>query len=65
MPRRKHFRCALATAVAENVDAIAGDALNGWTGDKGWAALIEKPGGDNPVYRTQYRGGDGDPESDR
>jgi hypothetical protein len=48
----KEFRCALATAVAENADAIAADAVTGWTGATGWAALIETPGNDNPVYRT-------------
>ena len=46
------FRCALAVAVAKNMQAIADDALAGWQGDKSWAALIETPGQDNPVYRT-------------
>jgi uncharacterized protein len=46
------FRCALTTAVAENLDTIASDAVTGWTGEKGWAVLITKPGNDNPVYRT-------------
>lgn len=46
------FRCALAGAVAGNMDAIAKDAVAGWAGDSGWDTLIEKPSDDNPVYRT-------------
>jgi hypothetical protein len=46
------FRCALATAVAQNVDAIAGEALAEWQAADGWASLILAPGPDNPVYRT-------------
>jgi predicted lipoprotein len=46
------FRCSLAVAVAKNMQAIAGEALAGWQGDKSWASLIETPGSDNPVYRT-------------
>jgi len=46
------FRCALASTVAENMDAIAQDAVVGWTGENGWAELIGKPGSENPVYRT-------------
>ena len=48
----EHFRCGLAGAIAANVDAIAGEALAGWNGEKGWTALIENPSADNPVYRT-------------
>ncbi len=46
------FRCALAVAVAKNMQTIADEALAGWQGDKSWAGLIENPGPDNPVYRT-------------
>jgi predicted lipoprotein len=46
------FRCALAVAVGKNMQTIASDALAAWQGDEGWAALITKPGADNPVYRT-------------
>ena len=46
------FRCALAVAVAKNMQTIASDALAAWQGDEGWATLITKPGPDNPVYRT-------------
>ena len=46
------FRCALAAAVAENVHAIAQEALAGWRGDDEWEKLMNEPGPDNPVYRT-------------
>jgi uncharacterized protein len=47
------YRCALAAAVAANVARIAGEAQAGWAGPEGWQALIENPGPDNPVYRTE------------
>jgi predicted lipoprotein len=31
---------------------IAGEALAGWEGEGSWAALLENPAEDNPVYRT-------------
>ena len=34
------------------MQGIADEALAGWQGDSNWAALIEKPASDNPVYRT-------------
>lgn len=46
------FRCSLAVAVAKNMQTIADEARSGWQGDQNWASLIEKPGPDNPVYRT-------------
>jgi uncharacterized protein len=46
------YRCALAETVADNLKTIATETLAGWSGEKGWAALIEKPGPRNPVYRT-------------
>jgi len=46
------FRCALAAAIAENVNSIAGEALASWQDRDGWAGLITRPGPDNPVYRT-------------
>jgi predicted lipoprotein len=46
------YRCGLAMAVAYNMDGIASEALDGWTGEDGWASLMHKPGADNPVYRT-------------
>jgi predicted lipoprotein len=47
------YRCALAMAVARNMDEIASEALNGWTGDESWASLMRAPGEQNPVYRTE------------
>jgi predicted lipoprotein len=47
------YRCALAAAVAGNVAQIAAEAQAGWTGSEGWQALIENPGPENPVYRTE------------
>jgi hypothetical protein len=47
------YRCALAAAVAGNIARIAGEAQEGWTGPDGWQALIENPGPENPVYRTE------------
>ncbi len=46
------FRCALSEAIAKNLETIATGAVAGWEGEKGWTALIENPGEDNPVYRT-------------
>jgi predicted lipoprotein len=47
------FRCKLALAIAQNVNSIAAVVLSGWTkGDGSWAALIENPSTQNPVYRT-------------
>ncbi|MGH8735093.1 MAG: imelysin family protein, partial [Burkholderiales bacterium] len=46
------FRCALAVAIAENISAIASEALDGWQAHDGWAALMNRPGPENPVYRT-------------
>jgi hypothetical protein len=46
------YRCGLALAIADNMDAIADEALDGWTTDGGWASLMREPSGDNPVYRT-------------
>jgi uncharacterized protein len=48
----EQFRCALAVAIAENINGIADEALAGWQGDDGWAVLINRPGTENPVYRT-------------
>lgn len=47
------YRCALALAVARNMDEIASEALDGWSGDEGWASLMRMPGEQNPVYRTE------------
>ena len=47
------YRCGLAAAVAGNVAQIADEAREGWTGPEGWQVLIENPGLENPVYRTE------------
>jgi len=46
------FRCAYATAIAENLDNIAGEVVAGWNDENGYAALMRNPGPDNPAYRT-------------
>jgi predicted lipoprotein len=46
------YRCRLAQTIARNLNAIASEALAGWQGDDGWAALMREPGSGNPVYRT-------------
>ena len=46
------FRCAYATAIAENLDNIAGEVVAGWNDENGYSALMRNPGPDNPVYRT-------------
>ena len=46
------FRCALAAAVAANLDEIAAAVDAGWTGEDNWAERLTTPGPDNPVYRT-------------
>ena len=58
------FRCALASAIADNLHGIATDVLTGWTGEKGWSVLIENPGPDNPVYRTHAEAATEIPEGD-
>jgi predicted lipoprotein len=46
------FRCGLAGAVTENMATLASEALAGWEGTDGWAALVNNPAAGNPVYRT-------------
>jgi predicted lipoprotein len=47
------YRCRLALAVAQNLNAIAAIGLSGWTrGEDSWAELIENPSTQNQVYRT-------------
>ena len=58
------FRCALAVAVAKNMQTIADDALAGWQGEKSWAALIETPGAGQSRLPHARGGDDGDSEGD-
>ena len=46
------FRCAYGTAIAVNLDTIAGEINDGWNDDAGYVALMRNPGPDNNVYRT-------------
>jgi predicted lipoprotein len=46
------YRCRLAMAVSANMDRIASDARDGWSGRESWASLMLEPGAGNPVYRT-------------
>jgi uncharacterized protein len=46
------FRCAYATAIAENLDNIASEVVAGWNDEDGYSALMRNPGPDNPAYRT-------------
>lgn len=44
------YRCALAVAIAENVNTITGEALEGWAAEDGWRMKLLTPGSDNPLY---------------
>jgi predicted lipoprotein len=46
------YRCALAGAVADNLDAIAAAAAEGWAPGAVWPRLLTAPAPDNPLYRT-------------
>jgi predicted lipoprotein len=47
-----NYRCALAGAVADNLDAIAAQAAAGWAPAAAWPRLLAAPAPDNPLYRT-------------
>jgi predicted lipoprotein len=46
------YRCAYGRAIAQNLDAIAGEISASWNDEAGHVALMRNPGPDNPVYRT-------------
>ncbi|MBB5752794.1 imelysin family protein [Prosthecomicrobium pneumaticum] len=48
---KARFRCDLAVAVAGNLETIAAEAVAGWQGPDGFAAVMTAPGPDNRVYR--------------
>lgn len=46
------FACRYATAIAGNLEAIAGDAHADWMRDDGFAGLLLNPGAENAVARS-------------
>ena len=46
------YRCTYGRAIAQNLDAIAGEISAAWNDEAGYVALMRNPGPDNPVYRT-------------
>jgi predicted lipoprotein len=44
------YRCAFASAIAENIDNIARDVLDEWQAEDGWRMRMLTPGSDNPLY---------------
>jgi predicted lipoprotein len=51
-PEPEPYRCALALAVARNMEAIAAQAAEAWDPGGRWTELLTRPGPDNPVYRS-------------
>jgi predicted lipoprotein len=47
------YRCALALAIARNMNAIAALASFGWSGDDSFVNTMLKPGPDNIYYATE------------
>lgn len=45
------YRCAYGSAVARNIDTIAGDVATAWEKKDGFAGLWASPGPENPLYR--------------
>lgn len=45
------YRCALATAIAANVHAVAGEIRDGWIGPDGFRMKMVTPGSDNELYK--------------
>lgn len=45
------FRCRYGRAIAQNLDAIAGEFLAAWQKPDGIRAAWKKPGPDNPLFR--------------
>ncbi|RWP09566.1 imelysin family protein [Mesorhizobium sp.] len=45
------YRCAYGTAVAGNIEAMAGEVSATWNKPDGFAALWANPGPQNPLYR--------------
>lgn len=47
------YRCAMAAAIAQSIDTVAGEIQSGWLGDDGHRAKILNPGPDNVLYRDR------------
>lgn len=45
------YRCALASAIAQNLDDIARAIADGWTKEGGWKDKMLRPGSDNDTYK--------------
>jgi len=45
------YRCAFASAIAANLEGLAGEIETGWIAPAGWRAKMLAPGSDNPVYK--------------
>ena len=45
------YRCALAGAIAANLNTIATEISTGWTGPDGYRMKMLTPGSDNPLYK--------------
>lgn len=48
----RSFRCRFGAAIAGVVHRTAEEIVDGWTGEDGYAALMNEAGADNPVYRS-------------
>lgn len=47
------FRCAYASAIASNINAIASEIAAAWSDPQGYAQLMRVPGDENPAYLDQ------------
>ncbi|WP_072396769.1 imelysin family protein [Hyphomicrobium sp. CS1GBMeth3] len=45
------YRCALASAIAANLHAVAGEIRDGWQGGDGFRNKMLRPGSDNLLYK--------------
>lgn len=45
------YRCALASAIAANIDTVASEISTGWTGEDSFRLKILTPGSDNALYQ--------------
>ena len=45
------YRCAFASAIAANLEGLAGEIEAAWNASDGWRAKMISPGSDNPIYK--------------